>query len=222
MQPGLGLSAFSLPKLKRDVAAKLNTSTSSRDAGQHGIQSAAAAAANNSKAEQQQQIDADTEALPADENLDPSSPLLKQAATVSAAAKAAPANKPATARKGRRAKTRVSEQHTVYYDALGSPDDASARTQQKHSRFAAAAAAPASVHSKPSKQSAAAVMDADACTGEIHGRICMISCDKPHLFVSFSSSTLCTLLASSDHHPLIPTSLVLLPVLPHARCMSPA
>jgi hypothetical protein len=181
-QPGLGLSAFSLPKLKRDVAAKLNTSTSSRDAGQHGIQSAAAAAANNSKAEQQQQIDADTEALPADENVDPSSPLLKQAATASAAAKAAPANKPATARKGRRAKTRVSEQHTVYYDALGSPDDASARTQQKHSRFAAAAAAPASVHSKPSKQPAAAVMDADACTGEIYGRICMISCDKPHLF----------------------------------------
>lgn len=152
-QPGgLGLSAFSLPKLKRDVAAKL-PGTNGRDAAQQ---------ANSSKgAEQQQQHcnsqDMDTQLL-ADENVDPASPLADQAAPSTKAAAA----KPATVRKGKRAnkQARISEQHTVYYDAHdapGSPEDASTRTQHKHAARGAAAApapAPASVHSKPALRTA--------------------------------------------------------------------
>lgn len=168
-QPALGLSAFSLPKLKRDVAAKLLPTA--RDAGQNsqqGLLAQPAAADTNSKEAAQQQLGRDTDPGPADENVDPSSPHVNKPA-------AKPASKqPATARKGsRRTKQmRVSEQHTVYFDALGSPEDASARTQQKTHilRGAAAAAAsgpaPASVHSKPSRPPSAAA-DADADLGGI-------------------------------------------------------
>lgn len=155
-QPGLGLSAFSLPKLKRDVAAKMLPNM--RDGGNSQPRSSTDAAAPDAHSKQgmQQQISKDAEAGANNENADPSSP--NKAATKAAASK-----QPATARKGRRTKqqTRVSEQHTVYYDAMGSPEDAHTRAQHNShaaGRFAAAAAAaavapaPTSVHSKPARR----------------------------------------------------------------------
>lgn len=155
-QHALGLSAFSLPKLKRDVAAKLPPSSRSGDAGQH---------SSGSPTEKQQAAeDSHNSKDTGNENVDPASSHL---GNVKAAGK-----QPATARKAsRRAKqVRASEQHTVYYDALGSPDgDAGARTQHNlrgggaAAAAAAAAPAPAPVRSKPSsRQPAAAAAAATA------------------------------------------------------------
>lgn len=157
-QHALGLSAFSLPKLKRDVAAKLLPSRG--DSFSDSDKQQTAADSHNSKGA-------------GAENIDPASPHL--APNAKAAGK-----QPATARKAsRRAKqVRTSEQHTVFYDALGSPeDDATARNPHNLRGGAAtaaapaaapAAAAPASVRSKPSSRHAAAAAagaDADADAG---------------------------------------------------------
>jgi hypothetical protein len=156
-QPGLGLSAFSLPKLKRDVAAKMLPNMRDGGNSQPGSSTDAAAADAHSKQQlqgMQQQISKGAEAGTNNENVDPSSPS-------KAATKAAASKQPATARKGRRTKqqTRVSEQHTVYYDVMGSPEDAHTRAQHNShaaSRLAAAAAAaataPSSVHGKPARR----------------------------------------------------------------------
>lgn len=152
-QHALGLSAFSLPKLKRDVAAKLLPSRG--ESGQH--------SSGSPTEKQQAAADSQNSKDTGNENVDPASPHL-------ANAKAA-GKQPATARKAsRRTKqVRASEQHTVYYDALGSPEgEAGARTQHNlrgGAAAAAAAAAPASasVRSKPSsRQPSAAAAGADA------------------------------------------------------------
>jgi len=142
----LGLSAFSLPKLKRDVAAKLHPREGGSQALQAGDAHPTAADSNNTTKDSKQAQTA--YGAPA---VDTASPAPEKSAK-------AVSSKPATAKKGRRTKqTRVSEQHTVYYDALGSPDDASTGT---HQRTGMRAAVPTSAYSKTPKQAAA---DAGIC-----------------------------------------------------------